>query len=208
MPYRMEDRVKLPLQFDPDRLLQDLRRLDRGEWIDHFVKQNYQGNWHVIPLRGPAGAQHPVMMIYSDPTCKTFVDTPFLSACPYFQEILARFQCPLTSVRLMKLSPGSVIKEHTDYDLSFDDGCARLHIPVVTNPEVEFYLNATRVTLNEGECWYLRLSDPHSVVNRGETDRVHLVVDAMVADWLTALFFTANQRMREGAHVQICESTF
>jgi hypothetical protein len=39
-----------------------------------------------------------------------------------------------------------------------------------------------------GSSWYLRLSDPHSVANRGLTDRVHLVIDAVVNDWIGALF--------------------
>lgn len=162
--------------------------MDQTDWIDHFVKQNYEGDWSVIPLRGPAGATHPVMMIYSDPTCEDFADTPFLSACSYFQEVLASFQCPLNTVRLMRLSAGSVIKEHTDHDLSFEEGKARLHIPVITSPDVEFILNGERVVMMEGECWYLRLSDPHSVTNRGHADRVHIVVDAMINPWLRDVF--------------------
>ena len=39
-----------------------------------------------------------------------------------------------------------------------------------------------------GSSWYLRLSDPHSVANRGAADRVHLVIDAVVNDWVPALF--------------------
>ena len=31
---------------------------------------------------------------------------------------------------------------------------------------------------------YLRLSDPHSVANNGAADRVHLVIDAEMNDWL------------------------
>jgi hypothetical protein len=38
-----------------------------------------------------------------------------------------------------------------------------------------------------GSAWYLRLSDPHRVANRGTSDRVHLVVDLAVNDWLTEL---------------------
>ena len=64
----------------------------------------------------------------------------------------------------------------------------RLHIPVVTNDQVEFMLNRTRVVLEAGSCWYLRLSDPHSVANRGTEDRVHLVVDALVNDWIGRVF--------------------
>ena len=68
----------------------------------------------------------------------------------------------------------------------------RLHIPVITNPDVEFLLNGTSVVMNEGECWYLRLSDPHSVANRGRTARVHLVIDATVNPWLKDIFTEAE----------------
>ena len=165
----------------------DFAELKEVEWIDHFVEQNYEGSWTVIPLRGPIGAEHPVMMIYSDPSCTEFENTPFLDACPYFQEVLSSFRCPVNAARLMRLTPGSVIKEHSDYDLSVEDGNARLHVPIITNPGVEFRLNDRLVDMRPGECWYLRLSDPHSVLNRGKEDRVHLVIDVTVDDWLTDL---------------------
>ncbi|WP_339705616.1 aspartyl/asparaginyl beta-hydroxylase domain-containing protein [Algoriphagus aquimarinus] len=41
--------------------------------------------------------------------------------------------------------------------------------------------------MKEGECWYLRLSDPHRVLNEGETDRIHLVMDLKVNDWLRGI---------------------
>lgn len=181
------DHAKLPLEFDPQALKKDLARLEDVVWIDHFVEQNYEGTWAVIPLRGPAGAEHPVMMIYSDPTCPEFANTPFLDACPYFREVLSSFQCPVNAARLMRLTPNSVIKEHSDYDLSLEDGHVRLHVPITTNPGVQFRLNSRLVDMHEGECWYLRLSDPHSVVNRGKEDRVHLVIDVAVNHWLTNL---------------------
>ena len=67
-------------------------------------------------MRGKAGATHPVMMIYSDPTATEFEDTPMLQGCPYFREVLDTFACPLRTVRLMRLTPGSVIKEHNDWN--------------------------------------------------------------------------------------------
>ena len=63
----------------------------------------------------------------------------------------------------------------------------RLHIPVVTNPDVVFLLNGTRVVMEAGSAWYLRLRDPHSVANRGATDRVHLLVDAVMDARLEAM---------------------
>jgi hypothetical protein len=77
-----------------------------------------------------------------------------------------------------------VIKEHSDHDLSFEDGTVRFHISVMTNPYVEFYLNRERIVLEAGSCWYLRLADPHSVADKSGTDRVHMVIDAAVNDWI------------------------
>ncbi len=188
---RFPDRLQLPFTFDRDLLAADLRRLSATPWINHFVTQNYQGDWSVIPLRGPAGARHPVQMIYSDPTATAFEDTPMLADCRYFRTVLDTFACPLQAVRLMRLTPGSVIKEHTDHDLCFEQGSVRLHIPITTNDGVAFELNRRRVMLEAGSCWYLRLSDPHSVANRGDTDRVHLVIDAGVNQWVEAAFAAA-----------------
>jgi hypothetical protein len=183
----------LPFTFDADLLARDLNGLSAVGWTEHFVRQNYDGDWSVIPLRGKAGATHPVMMIYSDPTCTDFADTPMLAACPYFRQVLDTFQTPLLAVRLMRLTPGSVIKEHNDMDLSFEDGTVRIHVPVVTNAGVEFYLNRSRVVLDAGSAWYLRLSDPHSVVNGGSSDRVHMVIDAEVNRWVADILTTATE---------------
>ncbi len=190
----LPDRLRLPFSFDPNRLANDLQGLSAVAWIEHFVRQNYEGDWSVIPLRGKAGATHPVMMIYSDPACREFADTPMLAACPYYREVLAAFKAPLQAVRLMRLTAGSVIKEHADHDLSFEDGTVRFHIPVTTNPSVEFYLNRERVVLEAGSCWYLRLADPHSIANRGGTDRVHMVIDAVVNDWVADVLQQAAGR--------------
>ena len=185
---RFPDRLRLPLEFEPLRLAADMANFGRAAWIAHFVQQNYDGDWSVIPLRGPAGASHPVQMIYSDPSRSDYADTPMLLGSPYFRKVLAALSCPLQAVRLMRLTPGSVIKEHRDHDIAYEEGTVRLHIPVTTNDGVDFRLNGRRCVMPAGSTWYLRLSDPHSVANRGTEDRVHLVIDAVVNDWLTALF--------------------
>jgi mannose-6-phosphate isomerase-like protein (cupin superfamily) len=68
----------------------------------------------------------------------------------------------------------------------------RLHIPVVTNPEVEFVLNGVRVEMKEGECWYHNFNLPHRVANRGTVDRVHLVLDCVLNDWLREVLLSAD----------------
>jgi hypothetical protein len=187
------DRLRLPLRFDAARLERDLHAAERQAWTPHFVPDNYAGDWSAIPLRSTAGATHPIMMIYSDPSCRDFVDAPILESCPAFKEALAAFACPVLSARLMRLGPGSLIREHRDHDLSFEQGVARLHIPVATNPDVVFSLNGAPVALEAGSCWYLRLSDPHSVVNGGASARVHLVIDVLVDAWLESRFLRAME---------------
>jgi len=187
MPTSLPDRVRLPFSFDPALLTRDLERLASVEWIRHFVTANYDGDWSVIPLRGTAGVKHPVMMIYPNPNATEFEDTPILRNCPYFREVLGSFAGSARDVRLMRLAPGSVIKEHTDHDLNAEADVVRLHIPIVTNSSVTFLLNGSRVVMEAGSVWYLRLSDPHSVVNAGDTARVHMVIDANAGDWIRFL---------------------
>jgi len=185
------DRLRLPLDFDPAALSAALNALARVPWTAHFVQQNYDGEWSAIALRAPKGAQHPIQMILSSPGMDDYVDTPFLAAAPCFRSVLAEFRCPLLSVRLMRLGPGSLIKEHSDHDLSAEQGTVRLHVPVVTNDAVDFRLNGTRCVMPAGSTWYLRLSDPHTVANRGTTDRVHMVIDAAVNGWVKSLLTQA-----------------
>ena len=88
MDARFPDRLRLPLEFEPSRLAADLANFSSAQWIEHFVKQNYNGDWSVIPLRGPAGASHPVQMIYSDPSRSDFEGTPMLAGLRYFRAVL------------------------------------------------------------------------------------------------------------------------
>ena len=183
----LPDRVRLPLAFDSAPLAADRAAFGEGDWIRHFVRSNYEGEWSVIPLRAAAGETHPVRMIGTHPLAERFVDTVYLDRAPAVRALLAALHCPLKAVRLMRLTPGSRILEHDDFDPDAESGTARLHIPITSNDAVEFLLNRRPVTMRPGELWYLRLSDPHAVANRGATDRVHLVADVRLSPWLLAL---------------------
>jgi aspartyl/asparaginyl beta-hydroxylase (cupin superfamily) len=87
-------------------------------------------------------------------------------------------------VRLLKLAPGAEIREHRDVGISMADEEARLHIPIITNDETDFLVGGQRLSMRPGECWYVNVDLPHSVMNRGRTDRVHLIVDVVVDAWL------------------------
>jgi hypothetical protein len=176
---------RLPFHFDPVPLHADLARVRPDEWVAHFNTQEYEGDWSGVSLRSVGGAPG---AIYPDPTTDAaFADTPVLGRCPSFQAVLAQFHCPLRSVRLLRLGGGSRIREHRDYKLGYEDGEVRIHIPVTTNPEVDFFVNARKLRMEVGESWYINFNLPHRVVNRGSTPRIHLVVDCVVNDWLRGL---------------------
>ncbi len=119
-------------------------------------------------------------------------DTPLLEKCPYFKEIVSGFECGLESVRLLALAPGSRIKTHRDRGLAYSQGCFRLHIPILTDPDVEFLVDDEPVTMQAGECWYANFDLPHSVTHHGKTRRIHLVIDGKRNDWTDKLFKKAG----------------
>jgi hypothetical protein len=183
----LPDRVRLPLAFDAAAMAADLACFEESDWTAHFVHDNYQGQWSALPLRAAAGETHRLRMIFANPLATRFADTYYLDRAPALRAALARFECPLKAARLMRLAPGSVIREHDDFDPDAERGTARIHVPILTGPDVEFQLNRRPVVMTAGSAWYLRLSDPHSAANRGLSDRVHLVVDTWTNDWLIEL---------------------
>jgi hypothetical protein len=177
--------LRFPFGFDAERLQSDLASIDAAEWVPHFNKSYYKGDWSAVPLRAIGGM---ASQIYPDPAAHNFEATPALGRCPYFQQVLSFFSCDVLSARLLRLQAGSKIREHSDLNLGFDDGEIRLHIPVQTSPEVEFYVDGKRVVMGAGECWYVNTSLRHCVNNRSAADRVHLVFDCVVNDWMRAFF--------------------
>jgi hypothetical protein len=193
----MLNSLKLPFQFAKDRLGDDLARIQPSDWVRHFNTRDFEGDWSVAPLRSVDGK---AKQIYPDPTAGTdrFADTPLMAASPYFQEVVESFRCPKQAVRLLRLGAGSRIKEHRDYCLGFEDNELRIHIPVATNPEVEFYVSGERVVMREGEAWYINFNLPHKIYNGGATDRIHLVIDCEVNDWLRSVIYARSfEQFRE-----------
>lgn len=186
----MLDYFKLPLTFDVAKMQEELSKFKSEDWIPHFNQPYYEGDWSAIPLRSIDGNER---SIFPDPTGKRqYADTIHMQNNTYLREVVESFKCDKIDVRLLRLKAGSIIKEHRDYGLGFEDGEVRLHIPITTNPELEFYLNGTRVVMNVGECWFLNFNYKHRVSNLGETDRIHLVIDCKVNEWLSEYFEKYN----------------
>lgn len=186
--------ARLPLSFEVAPLVGEVSTFVDTGWVSHFNAGYHDGGWQGVALRAVGGD---AAKLYPDPARRDLVrDTDFMARCPRLAAALAQLQCPLRAVRVLRLAPGSVIREHRDDDLRFEDGEARLHIPLVTNPGVEFFVDGQRVIMEPGECWYLNLSLPHRVQNRGAQERIHLVVDCYVNDWLRSQVATSEPVIR------------
>lgn len=178
-------RLRLPLVFDRQRLQADAAAFAAAEWIPHFNRPVYEGEWSGIALRALPGAS---VALFPDPSAKAaFVDTEPMRRLSYIPTVLDAIPCTKNSVRLLKLAAGSSIRRHRDYYLGPEDGEVRLHVPVRTHADVEFVLDDERVPMAEGELWFLNFNHYHSVDNRSPVDRIHLVIDCVVNDWLRQL---------------------
>lgn len=182
--------IRFPRQFPAEAMLAEAQAFPQSAWIGHFNQEYHDGGWRGIALRAPGGA--PGFLHYGQAQDPPYQDTLNLDRCPVITQVLAGFHTPLKAVRLLSLAPGSHIREHCDDGLGYADGEVRLHIPLSTNPQVEFYLESRRVLMAPGELWYMDFSRPHRLNNLGESERIHLVIDCVVTPWVDLL-------MAEGA---------
>lgn len=174
----------LPITFSIEKLQQELTICENDLWTPHFNTNRYEGNWTSVSLRSQSGLVNDITSFSN----KEYKNTPLLDRCHYFREIMDWFQCEKEAVRLLRLGPNSEIKEHVDNDTSYEDGFFRIHVPIITNSEVFFYVDKKLVPMKMGECWYANFQLPHSVENKSTEPRIHLTLDCIRNDWSDKLF--------------------
>ena len=180
--------LKLPLQFEEKKLVEDLQSILEKPWTPHFNTDGYEGHWSSIALYSENGEETNIHAMHDEQA--VLKETAIMRDCLYLKEVVHAFNCPLLSVRLLNLGVGAFIKPHRDHALGYEDGCFRLHIPISTNDQVQFMLDGQSLNMKPGECWYTNVNYEHSVANQGKTDRVHLVIDGQRNDWSDDLFFS------------------
>jgi quercetin dioxygenase-like cupin family protein len=88
-------------------------------------------------------------------------------------------------VLFIKLEAGKAIGEHED-DGSYLYRAARHHIPIITNPGVNFIIDGESKHVPEGECWEINNNKLHAVENNGKEDRIHLLIDIVPNKYIKA----------------------
>jgi hypothetical protein len=158
--------IQLPLTFDAHQLAEEVAAFEEHHWRKH--PGNYQGNSALV-LISSRGEQN-------DGFVGPMLPTPLLARCPYIQQVLASFDTVFGRSRLMRLAPGSSVPPHIDGQHHWYNR-VRIHVPIITHPDIRFICNSKDVNMAPGEAWIFNSWQYHTVINKSHVTRVHLVAD-------------------------------
>ena len=171
-----------------------LNYIDNTEFSKVKTKYSKGDDWTAISLRGygptPLDILKPNVLKSKVKTETVLQDTSLLEEDGFqvINDILAKIPSTFERVRFMKIKANSGIGKHSDRidkDFGIDDGnIIRIHVPIRTNDQVEFYLWEGKEKLvnylEEGHYYYVDVRAPHAVTNNSDVDRIHLVIDVYV----------------------------
>lgn len=161
--------LQLPLAFDAPALAAEIERLGESVWRPH--PQGFPGN-SALPLIAANGDPG------DDAVRGEMRPTPHLAHLPYLRKVLESFGATLGRSRLMRLSGQGEVTPHVDIDYYWREHM-RVHVPIVTQPEVRFYCGDSNIHMAAGECWIFDTWRVHKVVNSNDRARIHLVADTV-----------------------------
>jgi hypothetical protein len=71
--------------------------------------------------------------------------------------------------------PGAQIEFHIDKELYNDEEHVKIHIPIETNDSSYFQFEDEEVVLECGSVYLVNTTVPHGTINKGTTERAHLI---------------------------------
>ncbi len=160
---------KLAIRFDAGRLASEVSQFIEAEWRTH--PQGHAGN-----------SALPLIAVHGDPSDDgvrgPMGPTPELQRCPYLRQVLAALGVVLGRTRLMRIVGHGEATAHVDTNYYWMQR-VRVHVPIVTFPEVEFLCGARSVHMAAGETWLFDTWRLHNVLNHCDGARIHLVADTV-----------------------------
>jgi uncharacterized protein (TIGR03032 family) len=161
--------VRLPFAVDTDELTREIDALDPSAWKDH--PEGAVGNT-AVPLVAANGDPG------DDAVAGPMLPTPHLAALPYTRRVMGALDSVIGRSRLMRIPEEGDLYEHVDVAYYWRDHL-RVHVPVVTDPSVQFMCGAESVHMGAGEVWIFDTWRRHKVVNPAKFPRTHLVIDTV-----------------------------
>ncbi len=157
---------RLPVRFDVHRLRAEVAALPDSAWAMHPNEIKGNSSLRLISVNGGE----------NDDVDGAMLPTPHLVQSPYIRQVLASFGVVWSRSRLLKLSPFASVPQHADINYHWFTR-VRLHIPIVTHPDVRFFCGNEAVHMAGGEAWIFDNWRLHRVENPVDAERIHLVAD-------------------------------
>lgn len=182
---------KLPYTADVNSLLLAIHRYDKSQGIwqaDTYLRDYPQGPFghtESIILRFPPRSVHETEEALKDHN-QTIdehenVDQPVFAFLPEARPLIFGLMAATQGERLgrcmiNKLQPDGVIYPHADTPThaAYWD---RFHVVLQSNGSATFRCADETVFMMSGEVWWFNNAKEHEVINHGDDDRIHMIVD-------------------------------
>ena len=187
---------KLPLKFDVDLLQKEIAQFSEEDWQPH--PQGFAGNSALLLVAVNGDSTNNDLKGEMKPT-------PLLERCPYLKQVLASFGTVIGRTRLMRLGGEAEVTAHTDANYYWQQR-VRIHVPIITYPEIKFICGEESIHMGEGETWLFDTSKIHNVINPTPHTRIHLVCDTVGTAFFWDLVDKAYQPFgyQENEHTEAC----
>jgi uncharacterized protein (TIGR03032 family) len=161
--------IRLPLRVDAARLAHEIAAVDETDWRSH--PEGAPGNT-ALPLVAAGGDPG------NDSTKGPMQPTPALARLPYTRQVLAGLITTIGRTRFMRIEHETELHAHVDTNFYWWNHL-RVHVPVVTTPDVVFEVGGEAVHMAPDDVWVFDTWRRHRVVNPADAPRIHLVVDTV-----------------------------
>ncbi len=180
--------IRLPLTFDAGRLAEEVAQFSEQDWRGH--PQDVGGNFR-LPLIAAGGDPN------DDEVKGEMAPTPHLERCEYLRQVLASLDTVLGRTRLMRIDGNAEATMHVDDNYYWVDR-VRVHVPIVTSPEIEFVCGENTVHMPAGEAWLFDTWRMHNALNPTGERRIHLVADTVGSEGFWRLVQGGERPFVEG----------
>jgi hypothetical protein len=185
------------LDIETQRLAEEVRAMPPEAWQAHPL--GFAGNT-AVPLISVNGEAND---FFAGP----MAETAWLRQAPYFRQVLSSFKVVFGRSRLMGLGGGSEVPRHCDINYHWFSR-VRIHVPVVTFPEVEFHCAGEMIHMAAGEAWIFDNWLLHHVVNPTDKLRIHLVADTVGSSAFWDMADAALDAAEAGRELEATNVTF
>lgn len=173
--------------FEIDALIAKIRMLTPEDWLADATRQKIfqaHDSTETIKLIADSDFRH------EKPTTRKLYDHFAPELSPLMDHIRSQFSQSIRQQKLInehgpgyfirtiltRLPAGAEIRAHRDEGYSLKRS-HRIHMPIVSNPDVQFQVGDLMFHMPVGEMWEINNRRVHAVKNGGSEARIHLIMD-------------------------------